>query len=161
LAIDQTFIETSKGRRSQTNQIVVYAAESESLNLLMYRLNCDGDGFVGEEDANLTQPEASPKAFTANRVINESMDSRGASSLEDGGFAFDGQDDGHQDFKLIGKIGTNEGGDKFVQMKIIHITDHQTLCVLKTDFGHVDVIHDIMKKSQATIYRFSDKLATE
>jgi len=70
-------------------------------------------------------------------------------------------EENHQDFKLIGKVGTNEGGDKFIEMKLIHISDQQTLCVLKTDFGHVDVIHDIMKKSQATIYRFSDRLAAE
>lgn len=89
------------------------------------------------------------------------MESRGTDSLENGGLGVDAHDDGHHDFKLIGKIGTNESGDKFVHMKIIHISDHQTLCVLKTDSGHVDVIHDIMKKSQATIYRFSDKLATE
>jgi len=52
LAIDQTFIESSRGRRSQTNQIVIYAAESESLRLQMFKLNCDGDGFEGDEDTN-------------------------------------------------------------------------------------------------------------
>lgn len=46
-------------------------------------------------------------------------------------------------------------------MKIIHISDHQTLSVLKTEKGHVDVVHDIMKNSLQQIYRFSDKIATE
>lgn len=127
----------------------------------MYKLNCDGDGFEGDEEANTSRQEPSLRDPSSNRNINDSMDSRGANSLENGVLGLDRQDDGHHDFKLIGKIGTNEDGDKFVHMKIIHISDHQTLCVLKTDSGHVDVIHDIMKKSQATIYRFSDKLAAE
>jgi hypothetical protein len=46
-------------------------------------------------------------------------------------------------------------------MKIIHISDHQTLSVLKTEKGHVDVIHDIMKTSLQQMYRFSDKIAME
>ena len=60
LAIDQTFVESSKGRRSQTNQIIVYAADSESLLLLMYILNCDGDNFEGDEDVRHLRARRGP-----------------------------------------------------------------------------------------------------
>ena len=43
LAIDQTFVEVGAGSRSIANKIVVYAAQSDSLNILIYLLNCDGD----------------------------------------------------------------------------------------------------------------------
>ena len=101
--------------------------------------------------------------LSSNRPINDSAELKAADLYDDDGLGIDTQDDLSQGYKLIGKIGTDESGDKFVQMKIIHISDHQTLCVLKTDAGHIDVIHDIMKKSHTNddIYRFSEKLITE